>query len=345
MPPGWPGFRPAGAGQRLPEAVQAKMQALFRADFSDVRVHVGQEASSIGAVAFTFGSNVYFAHGHYNPGSPQGQRLLAHELTHVLQQKAGRVRNPFGSGVAVVQDPALEAEAERMGLRASAAPAVQQAVQPRMPDPRLPRPPVAPPPVLQPRLAPPPVPQPRVTAPRPGNPIQPFVAPPFRVSVIQGSSTNEDEEKVKDKNEVVREKRKREKTPPPRLLLGKDPELKEKKKIKKEKIKKTWPDSLDLLGETYVKVGNENDEIFYQLPERVKNNDQYISIHNPGSSRDAWTEKYHAKAVGGGKSQVSISFNKGIAGETKEYAKRESQLPKLRKRASDLGEAFWEAIQ
>src|SRR5690606_27769182 len=54
----------------------------------------------------------------YNPHSAHGQRLLGHELAHVVQQRAGRVRNPFGSGTAVVQDPALEAEAERMGVRA-----------------------------------------------------------------------------------------------------------------------------------------------------------------------------------------------------------------------------------
>ena len=49
----------------------------------------------------------------------QGQQLLGHELTHVLQQRAGRVSNPFGSGTAVVQDHALEAEADRMGMKAA----------------------------------------------------------------------------------------------------------------------------------------------------------------------------------------------------------------------------------
>ena len=111
-------LRPSGTGQRLPEAVQQKMEAFFGTSFADVRVHVGNEASSIGALAFTHGSDLYFSPGQYNPQSPQGQQLLGHELTHVVQQRAGRVRNPLGSGVAVVQDPALEAEAERMGMRA-----------------------------------------------------------------------------------------------------------------------------------------------------------------------------------------------------------------------------------
>jgi hypothetical protein len=114
-------------GQPLPEAIQQKMESFFGADFSDVRIHVGQEAASIGALAFTHGSNIYFAPGLYSPGTPQGQQLLGHELTHVVQQRAGRVRNPFGSGVAVVQDPLMEAEAERMGLRAAMMPAPIQA--------------------------------------------------------------------------------------------------------------------------------------------------------------------------------------------------------------------------
>jgi len=121
-------LRFGGGGQPLPEGVRQKMESFFRTDFSDVRVHVGAEAPSIGALAFTLGSNLYFAPGQYNPDTPHGQQLLGHELTHVVQQRTGRVRNPFGSGVAVVQDPSLEAEADRMGMRAMShhmAPTVQ----------------------------------------------------------------------------------------------------------------------------------------------------------------------------------------------------------------------------
>jgi hypothetical protein len=120
LPPQVLTLRSGGAGQRLPDTVQLKMEALFGADFSGIRVHVGQEAAAIGALAFTHGSDLYFAHGQYSPHSVHGQRLLAHELTHVVQQQSGRVRNPFGSGIAVVLDPGLEAEAERMALRAAA---------------------------------------------------------------------------------------------------------------------------------------------------------------------------------------------------------------------------------
>jgi len=105
-------------GQQLPSAIQQKMGSFFKADFSGVQVHVVPEALSIGALAFTQGSDIFFAPGQYNPDSHFGQQLLAHELTHVVQQRAGRVHNPFGSGVAVVQDPALEAEAEHLGRQA-----------------------------------------------------------------------------------------------------------------------------------------------------------------------------------------------------------------------------------
>jgi hypothetical protein len=98
------------------------MEGLFQTSFSSVRVHVGPQASSIGALAFAQGTDLYFAPGHYNPGTPQGRGLIGHELTHVVQQRAGRVRSPVGSGLAVVQDPSLEAEAERMAMRAASLP-------------------------------------------------------------------------------------------------------------------------------------------------------------------------------------------------------------------------------
>jgi ribosomal protein S18 acetylase RimI-like enzyme len=116
-------FAGRGSGQPLPAAVLQRMEEFFGTSFADVRVHVGPQAASIGALAFTMGADLYFAPGQYDPHSAHGQRLLGHELTHVVQQRAGRVRNPLGGGVAVVQDPALEAEAERMGTRMGAMPA------------------------------------------------------------------------------------------------------------------------------------------------------------------------------------------------------------------------------
>jgi len=112
-------LRQKSGGLPLPTDVRTKMETAFATDFSDVRVHIGQEASSLGAIAYTWGSNIHFAPGQYNPYTLQGQKLLGHELWHVVQQKNGRVKNPFGGGVAVVQDHALEAEADRMGIKAA----------------------------------------------------------------------------------------------------------------------------------------------------------------------------------------------------------------------------------
>jgi hypothetical protein len=112
-------LRPRSGGWPLPRDVQAKMESALGSSFSDVRIHVGPEAAAIGAIAFTWGTDIHFAPGQYNPHTRHGQMLLGHELAHVVQQRAGRVANPFGSGVAVVQDHALEAEADRLGQAAA----------------------------------------------------------------------------------------------------------------------------------------------------------------------------------------------------------------------------------
>lgn len=108
-----------GGGKPLPPALLAKMESALGADFSAVRVHVGPQAARIGAIAFTAGNDLYFAPGQFQPDSVQGQQLIGHELAHVVQQRQGRVRAP-GAGMAVVQDRALEAEADRLGMRAAA---------------------------------------------------------------------------------------------------------------------------------------------------------------------------------------------------------------------------------
>lgn len=127
-------------GQPLAPAVLQRVESFFGTSFADVRVHVGPQAGAIGAVAFTQGSHIHFAPGQYPPSSPQSWHILGHELAHVVQQRAGRVRNPFGAGVAVVQDAALEAEAERLGskvraegpVRENKAGSAERLAQPRM---------------------------------------------------------------------------------------------------------------------------------------------------------------------------------------------------------------------
>jgi hypothetical protein len=117
-------------GRPMPDAVRQKMESFFQTDFSQVRIHVGAQAQSIGAVAFTTGHDIFFAPGHYAPESARGQQLLGHELTHVIQQRTNRARVPAGSGMLVLNDPALEAEADRLGSQAAAfrtSPGVRQA--------------------------------------------------------------------------------------------------------------------------------------------------------------------------------------------------------------------------
>jgi hypothetical protein len=109
-----------GGGASLPGEVQTKMEGSFGTSFSDVRVHQGPEAASIGAVAYTRGSDIHFQPGAYDPGSQSGQQLLGHELTHVVQQRAGRVSTPQAMGAPINADHGLEAEADAMGARAAA---------------------------------------------------------------------------------------------------------------------------------------------------------------------------------------------------------------------------------
>lgn len=108
-----------GVVRNMPAAVQAKMESAFNTDFSGVTIHEGTRASSIGAQAYTQGSDIHFAPGRFNPGTASGQRLLGHELAHVVQQREGRVSAPQGKGLPIVASPALEAEADRSGERAA----------------------------------------------------------------------------------------------------------------------------------------------------------------------------------------------------------------------------------
>jgi hypothetical protein len=115
VPDGLLRFR--GNGRPLDDGIRAQMESFFNASFSGVRVHEGPAAQAMGALAFTLGEDLHFAPGLYAPTSREGVELLGHELTHVVQQRDGRAANPYGQGVAIVQDPALEAEADLMGRR------------------------------------------------------------------------------------------------------------------------------------------------------------------------------------------------------------------------------------
>jgi hypothetical protein len=84
-----------GSGSPLSDDVRAYMEPRFGADFSGVQVHTDREAArmnrELSAQAFTHGRDIYMGEGKYNPGSQAGKQLLAHELTHVVQQSDARV--------------------------------------------------------------------------------------------------------------------------------------------------------------------------------------------------------------------------------------------------------------
>lgn len=105
----------------MPAPVRSKMENSFGTNFGDVSIHTDSpQAKSMGALAFTQGSNVHFAPGQYNPQSSSGQALLGHELTHVVQQRAGRVAVPHQSkGAPINADPSLETEADNLGAKAA----------------------------------------------------------------------------------------------------------------------------------------------------------------------------------------------------------------------------------
>ena len=94
------------------------MENAFGVDFTAVRILIGPEAAAIGALAFTRGEQIFFAPGRYDPLSRGGQELLGHELAHVVQQRAGRVRPDTGSFLNT--DTGLEREADRAGAAAAA---------------------------------------------------------------------------------------------------------------------------------------------------------------------------------------------------------------------------------
>jgi hypothetical protein len=83
-------LRGLGSGRKMEPSIRESMEGRFGRDFSGVRIHddssAAQSARTINAQAYTSGSHVYFASGSYAPDSHDGQKLLAHELVHVVQQ-------------------------------------------------------------------------------------------------------------------------------------------------------------------------------------------------------------------------------------------------------------------
>ncbi len=94
-----------GKGSKMDAATKQQMEQGFGADFSNVNIHTDYKAEelsgNLGAQAFTHGDDVYFNKGKYNPNSKEGKHLLAHELTHTIQQNKSDKKlqkNPSSSG-------------------------------------------------------------------------------------------------------------------------------------------------------------------------------------------------------------------------------------------------------
>ncbi len=91
-----------GGGQPLDTGARAQLEPAFGASFGGVRVHADGQADTLNralsARAFTTGQDIFFKHGEYNPGSSGGRELLAHELTHVVQQNGSQVQTKLTLG-------------------------------------------------------------------------------------------------------------------------------------------------------------------------------------------------------------------------------------------------------
>jgi hypothetical protein len=104
-----------GGGHGMDHGTRTRMESGFGADFSGVRIHTDNRADalsqSLSARAFTTGGDVFFRQGEYNPGTSGGRALLAHELTHVVQQNGDGLQRKM-----TVSEPgdAHEVEADRV---------------------------------------------------------------------------------------------------------------------------------------------------------------------------------------------------------------------------------------
>lgn len=106
--------------KQLPAQTRLNMEALFQQDFSSVTVNKNStQALELGANAFTRGTQIHFAPGLYDPHTRKGKRLIAHELTHVVQQDKKQL-NPTNlfRGTPVNDHSPLENEADQMAQRA-----------------------------------------------------------------------------------------------------------------------------------------------------------------------------------------------------------------------------------
>jgi Domain of unknown function (DUF4157) len=132
-----------GTGRALDPAAQRDLGDSMGEDFADVQVHTDSEADGLNravqAEAFTTGKDIFFRHGKYDPASNSGRKLLAHELTHVVQQRDAppkqdlTLSDPGDSSErqasAVADNVASSAPAPSVGVARQAAPAEEEQAQ------------------------------------------------------------------------------------------------------------------------------------------------------------------------------------------------------------------------
>jgi hypothetical protein len=122
-------------GSPLSDDVRADMEGRLGHDFGDVRVHsdgaAHESAKSVNAQAFTVGSDIVFQSGMYDPNSDSGRHMIAHELTHVVQQRNGPVDGTDAGGGVKISDPSdrFEREAVANADRVMSGPAPAADVQ------------------------------------------------------------------------------------------------------------------------------------------------------------------------------------------------------------------------
>ena len=117
--------RVRGEGQPLEGTTQEQMGLAMDEDFSGVRVHTSPEADDLsrdlGAKAFTTGRDVFFREGAYDPNTSGGQELIAHELSHVVQQATGAVGSSGGGMRVSAPGDAFEQQADAVAKTATGA--------------------------------------------------------------------------------------------------------------------------------------------------------------------------------------------------------------------------------
>jgi len=104
---------------RLPDSLRARVEQSFGADFSSVRLHESGDVESAGALAHTRGNDIHFRLGGFDLGSEHGLELLGHELTHVVQQRSGRIDATQPKAALGAQRANLEASLESEADRAA----------------------------------------------------------------------------------------------------------------------------------------------------------------------------------------------------------------------------------